>query len=594
MLSAILAACSSGPLQPGPVGTPPEQFSSLKSHGDHYLAQAKRAEPTDAFSWRVLAIRAFLEEQQLAKAQQLLAQLQKDVSPEQAPTLDLLTSALSLARGQVVEAEQQLAKVNQGALSRDAKSYYFWLQAKRLEQQQQPIDAAAMLVKRHELLSASEQSSNRERIYALLADSSAANLRQAQQSSDNKQFTGWLRLMAILNASGTDQEQRQWQLQSWQRTFPEHPGSYYLPEGIANAAVRLAAYQPRHIAVLLPLTGKLSEQADAIRNGILSAHQGQSSRVSFFDTTKQSMTDIYQQLQNSEVDFIIGPLLKDKLTELANLDIALPVLALNMPNQAQHDLAHRYYFSLAPDAEAAEAARHMWEQGHQQPLVFAPNNALGKRMAHGFNQQWQQQTGQKARIAYFNSKQSIENDVRRALNTKASAPSAKAGEIQPISELENTPKSGSIDSVFMASNATETRFILPYFDFVRDSRAQRLPTYVTSRSYTEDNEAPMSELNQLQLADMPWLFGSAPQLKEEVALLWPDRNASWLRLFALGYDALTLVPQLTDLQMGSPAVAGLTGELTVSEQGVVQRQLQWMEYRDGTWQAQINDTIPWQ
>src|SRR5699024_7878359 len=109
----------------------PEQFSSLKSHGDHYLAQAKRAEPADAFSWRVLAIRAFLEEQQLDKAQQLLAQLQKDVSPEQAPTLDLLTSALSLARGQVVEAEQQLAKVNQGALSRDAKSYYFRLQAKR-------------------------------------------------------------------------------------------------------------------------------------------------------------------------------------------------------------------------------------------------------------------------------------------------------------------------------------------------------------------------------------------------------------------------------------------------------------------------------
>ena len=594
MLSATLAACSSGPLQQGPVGAPPEQFSSLKSSGDHYLAQAKRAEPADAFSWRVLAMRAFLEEQQLDKAQQLLAQLQKEASPEHTPSLDLLTSALSLARGEVAEAEQQLATVNQGALSREAQGYYFWLQAERLEQQQQPIEAAAMLVKRHELLSASEQSSNRERIYALLAGSSTADLRQAQQSSDNKQFTGWLRLMAILNASGTDQEQRQWQLQSWQRTFPEHPASYYLPQGIDNATVRLAAYQPRHIAVLLPLTGKLSEQADAIRNGILSAHQGQSSRVSFFDTTKQSMTDIYQQLQNSEVDFIIGPLLKDKLTELANLDIALPVLALNMPNQTQHDLAHRYYFSLAPDAEAAEAARHMWEQGHQQPLVFAPNNALGKRMAHGFNQLWQLQTGQGARIAYFNSKQSIENDVRRALNTKVHAPSAKAGEIQLISELENTPKSGSIDSVFMASNATETRFILPYFDFVRDSRAQRLPTYVTSRSYTEDNEAPMSELNQLQLADMPWLFGSAPQLKEEVALLWPDRNASWLRLFALGYDALTLVPQLTDLQMGSPAIAGLTGELTVSEQGVVQRQLQWMEYRDGTWQAQINDTIPWQ
>ena len=594
MLSALLAACGLVPLQQGPVEAPPKQFSSLKHNGEHYLAQAKRAEPADAFSWRVLALRALLEEQQLDKAKQLLAQLQKEATPEQQITVELLAGALAVAQGQMADAKQQLAHINQEALSPEARGYYYWLQAQRLEQQQQPIDAAAMLVKRHELLSANEQSTNRERIYTLLSDSSAVELRQAQQSSDNQQVIGWLRLMAILNTSGTDNEQRQWQLQSWQRTYPEHPGSYYLPEGLANATVSLEAYQPRHIAVLLPLTGKLSEQADAIRNGVLSAHQGQSSRVSFFDTTKQSMTDIYQQLQTNDVDFIVGPLLKDKLTELANLDVALPVLALNMPNQTQHDLAHRYYFSLAPDAEAAEAARHIWEQGHQQPLVFAPNNALGKRMANGFNQQWQQQTGQGARIAYFNSKQSIENDVRRALNSKATTPSAKAGVIQPISELEATPKSGPIDAVFMASNSTETRFILPYFDFVRDSRASRLPTYVTSRSYIEGNEAPMSELNQLQLADMPWLFGSEPQLKEEVALLWPDRNASWLRLFALGYDALTLIPQLADLQMGAPAIAGLTGELTVNEQGVVQRQLQWMEYRDGTWQAQINDTNPWQ
>ncbi|GGB36645.1 penicillin-binding protein activator [Oceanisphaera marina] len=581
----MLLACGTGSMQQRLPEKAPGMFTTTEWSGEQYLQQAKTAKQADAFTWQVLAIRAWLQQDNVTAAKNQLAQLQKNAVPAQAPILSLLEAQVALTTKQLPLAEQLLTGIDKRVLTPDASSYYLLLQANRLEQQNQPIAAANMLIERHPLLSGPEQQANLERIHSLLAAESSLSLRQALNANNSEQVDGWLRLMAILNATGTEPAQRNWQLHSWYKSYPDHPASQYLPAGVDDEAkLELDAYQPSHIAVLLPLSGKLATQADAIRNGISSAHQGQSSRLSFFDTNGTDMSSLYQQIQQTGADFILGPLLKENIESLASLDPAIPQLALNMPAQFV-DLPHRYYFSLSPEAEAAEAALYMWEQGHRQPLVFAPDNELGRRAAAEFNTRWQQQSGQAARLAYFSSKQSIEADVRRALRSQPAK--AAAGVIQPIESAGVAPAAGPIDSVFMASNATETRFILPYFDFVRDSRSKRLPTYVTSRSYIPGGEAPMSELNELQLADMPWLFGSAPQLMGEVERLWPASNATWLRLFALGYDAQALIPQLTDLRMGSAAVPGLTGELSISDQGVVQRRLQWMEYKDGDWQQHL-------
>ena len=541
-------------------------FSTLEHSGEQYIKQASKAKPLDAFSWRVLAIRAWLQENNVVAAQDQLTNLQRSASPEQLPILSLLEAQMALVTGHEPLAEQLLSGIARDSLAPNVLGYYLLIQANRLEQQQQPIAAADMLAQRHQYLAGPTQQANLERIYALLAPLSSDTLRGALTNNYGPNTQAWLQLLAILNAPNSNIEQRNWQLNSWRNSHPEHPGAYYLPADLPDSsAMTTGSYQPNHIAVLLPLSGQLATQAAAIRYGIERAHQGQASRLSFIDTQANDMAKVYQQIQAAGADFIIGPLVKGDIAALANLDPAMPQLALNMPpnNQA---LAHRYYFGLSPESEAADAARHMWEQGHRQPLVFAPGNELGKRSATEFNRIWQQLSGQGVRLAYFSSQQAIESDVRRALNTAGG--------------------SGAIDSLFMAANATETRFILPYIDFVRDSRAKPLPTYVTSRSFIPSGSAPMSELNGIHLADMPWLFGSDVQLMADVQQRWPNKDSSWLRLYAFGYDALNLVPQLTDLRTGSIPTSGLTGELSVNEQGVVQRRLQWMEYQDGNWQAE--------
>ena len=566
VLSYLLLACSTGTVSQRLSDTPPDMFSTLENSGEQYLKQVRSANPDDAFSWQVLAIRAWLQENNVAAANKQLTALQAKATPKQQPILSLLEAEMALVTGHDKLAEQLLGKIDRNSLAPKVLGFYLLQQANRLEQQNQPIAAADMLAQRHKNLAGSGKQANRERIYALLVGVSSVNLHAALADNYPPNTQAWLRLMAILNDQNTSEAQRNWQLNSWRNNYPKHSAAYYLPEGLADTDMLSADnYQPQHIAVLLPLSGQLATQAAAIRNGIELAHRGQTSQLSFFDTQANNMAQVYQKVQAAGADFIIGPLLKDNIAALANLDPAMPQLALNMPAQNQA-LAHRYYFALSPESEAADAAEHMWEQGHRQPLVFVPSNELGKRSATEFNRIWQQLSGENARLAYFSSQQAIETDVRRALNTAGG--------------------SGAIDSVFMASNATETRFILPYFDFVRDSRTQRLPTYVTSRSYIPDNQAPMSELNAIKLADMPWIFGSEAQLKAQVEQQWPRKDSSWLRLFALGYDALKLIPQLTELRISSGSMFGLTGDLSVSEQGLIERRLQWMEYQDGDWQTE--------
>ncbi|MBU3823500.1 MAG: penicillin-binding protein activator, partial [Candidatus Oceanisphaera merdipullorum] len=86
-------------------------FSTIEHSGEQYLKQARDAKPADAFSWQVLAVRAWLQENNVQAARNLLTQLQKGASPEQQSIVSLLDAAQALLTGQDKLAEQQLASI---------------------------------------------------------------------------------------------------------------------------------------------------------------------------------------------------------------------------------------------------------------------------------------------------------------------------------------------------------------------------------------------------------------------------------------------------------------------------------------------------
>ena len=64
--------------------------------------------------------------------------------------------------------------------------------------------------------------------------------------------------------------------------------------------------------------------------------------------------------------------------------------------------------------------------------------------------------------------------------------------------------------------------------------------------------------------------------------IWPASVGRRSRLYALGYDAYTLVPLLSSLRRDAVSgIAGLTGNLELVENGRVSRELEWARVVNG-------------
>jgi outer membrane PBP1 activator LpoA protein len=67
-------------------------------------------------------------------------------------------------------------------------------------------------------------------------------------------------------------------------------------------------------------------------------------------------------------------------------------------------------------------------------------------------------------------------------------------------------------------------------------------------------------------------------LANQTKQLWPQRQDTLLRLFAMGFDAYNLLPNLRRLKTLPQLVSqGLTGEIKVDQQGVLHRRLPWAQ-----------------
>ena len=82
-------------------------------------------------------------------------------------------------------------------------------------------------------------------------------------------------------------------------------------------------------------------------------------------------------------------------------------------------------------------------------------------------------------------------------------------------------------------------------------------------------------------------------LRDKVQALWPQANNDLLRFFAMGYDAMTLVPHLAELSSApEQQLSGLTGTLSLDEQGTVHRQLHWVTLEKTSEPSNATPTTP--
>ncbi|WP_429207680.1 penicillin-binding protein activator [Aeromonas veronii] len=553
----------------------PSAFSNLTKNAQWYLEQVDPAKPAEAFTWQMLAARSYLALGQAKPASALFQQLQKQAKdPVQKAQLQLLQAHLLLAQGHANQALILLEGKPEVVLDADTQKDWYRQRVVLQLDINNKFGAAKSLIALEPYLNQSEQATNHQQIWSLLKSMTPSTLQALEEAPAPDVTTGWLRLAALVNEFGAQPNLLARQLAGWKRDFPNHPAQKDMPAGLGDLAAT-ASTSVQQIAVLLPLSGNLEPQGAAIRNGMLMSYkenQGQFT-LNFYDTQSKSTGDLYKQAIQEGADMIIGPLLKDRVEELLKANPTVPVLALNeLDKPVVNDTT--YYFSLSAAADAAQAAQYLYTQGYRKPLLIAAQGRIGYSSIKAFEQSWATLSQDKPVVATFGARNEVQGMVKNALSGRSTA---RAGEVVQLSDA--APR--SIDAVYVVANSLETRMIKPYVD-VSVNPMGSLPIYTSSRGYDSVATEVASELNGMHIADMPLLLGGYEKQREQIALLWPQTQGDLLRLFAMGYDAVSLAENLQQMRkVGGMQQAGMSGQLSVDAQGNIVRMLSWGTYQNG-------------
>jgi uncharacterized protein len=397
----------------------------------------------------------------------------------------------------------------------------------------------------------------------------------------------WYQLAAIGKNNQTDLEQQLAQLQSW---MSDWPAKNNLPADL-QLLQSLIEKQPKKIALLLPQQGKLAEAGDAVRDGFFAAYYlavnrgRQTPEVRQYDTSKDVLL-AYQQAVTEGADLIIGPIEKEKVTELSLMpSLEVPVLSLNYTDTANNlTITNLYQFGLAVEDEARQAARQAFLDGHRQAMIIVPAQEWAERSSQAFATEWQILGGTIVNRSQFQVTGKISNTYAKTIKDALliDESQTRSEQIQNFlgSKVEIAPRRRSdVDMIFLIATPDQARQIKPTFAF---HYAGDIPVYATSHIYSgEPNIKADGDLNGIRFTTMPWTFDKAIPEKQQIGQ-YTKSAAVYGRLHALGVDVFRLYARLPQLEQGPQMrLFGTTGTLGMQPDRRIEREQIWVQFNKG-------------
>ncbi len=340
-------------------------------------------------------------------------------------------------------------------------------------------------------------------------------------------------------------------------------------------------------SVQAPMQAPVTEQAPQT-----TAIANPAAEVKVYDTSTQPLDQVLNQVQQDGASIVVGPLLKNNVEELMKSRTPLNVLALNQPEQVQN-LPNVCYFALSPEDEARDAARHIHEQGKQAPLLLIPRSQLGDRVATAFAEEWQQLGGGIVLQQKFGSSAELRAGVNGGAGialtgspVTSSLPQQQGVTIGGLT-IPAPPTDaqisggGNVDAAYIIATPEEIGFIKPMIAMRNGSQAG-VSLYASSRS-AQGTAGPdfRLEMEGLQYSEIPMLAGANPALMQQ-ALSSVRNDYSLARLYAMGVDAWALANHFTQMrQVPGFELNGNTGDLTATQDCVINRKLSWLKYQQG-------------
>ncbi len=510
----------------------------------------------------------------------------------------LLETELALARNNEDKALGLLRQIHNPDTLPDGGQQYYRLQARAYAMAGNPLEAARQFIKLDSRLrDPEEKRANQLAIWEQLSILSDQALIQLRTSPPPDSLSGWMELVFLTRQAAGDQQEWSRSLEDWRYRYPHHPAEQALLPVMLNQAARIGP-PPDRIAVLLPFSGRTATIAGSIRDGILAArYHGQARpEIRFYDTSgDQPVALLYQQAVLDGAEIIIGPLLKDKIQQLADSGpLTIPVLALNQIGTnadsavGEADAAEAgtlYQFGLAPEDDARQAAERILADDHFKIVAMVPENSWGQRVLEAFRIHYTELGGEIVATGnYAPGSADFGTSIKNSLNLTGSVQRRRAVERLFGESLEFQPRRRQdASAVFLLAFPRQARLIQPQLRF---HGAGDLPVYSTSHVFTGKWNAKLDkDMDGIQFCDIPWILdrkNTWAELRKQLNTLWPARSKRHPRLFALGIDAYRVLPWLEVLENPGPgSFTGATGALSMDSHRHLHRRLKWARFRKG-------------
>nr|WP_136252594.1 penicillin-binding protein activator [Ningiella ruwaisensis] len=380
--------------------------------------------------------------------------------------------------------------------------------------------------------------------------------------------------LSVIEDSSLNDKQRQAQLLALIRQQQNNNPGLLIPNAITQY-LSVDVPEQQKIAVLLPLSGRLASQGDAIKQGIIAGYMQNlvssnsaafdeisvvpSPLVEFIDTgSENTLNDSINAERLSAYTSVVGPLLKPHIDAVKNMvDKNTLLIALNTieadtedknepgllvnysePLQAEHALnqsqaitpnaeeAHQTlsaFFALSPEQEAVNLARLIQTEGIKHPIIIHDNASITHRMLDAFLDEWtstqksmlkNEDKLYKPSIVSYADNQSMRVGITSALDVLQSEK-----RISQLSNLANervysvTRNRRDVDAFVVFARPNEVELINPIIESSMSLFSdEQIPVYASSMSYNhKQNRNSLRDLRNLVFLDMPFLM---PEMRE--------------------------------------------------------------------------------
>ena len=582
-----LSACTSSEATQKIAST--NAFGPLNLTTEEYQQAFDDASSDTSFKAQVLLTRSQIVSGDLDKAasniNDLYANAQTDVQKDQA---SLVKAMLLVKQNQLKEASALLNQINYQALPKQSLSYYLILNsnvnAKLYRQTKDPQYELTAFKNKATLLKIVEKKADRATVINqsndLLKVLSDKDLAQAMKSAQSDYDKGFIEYAIITRSQSSELQQQA--LADFSKKYPNHPVNELIastntqdtasaetadntvvdndaatssddatPENAAPANVPANALfkfsDGDRIAVLLPLSGRFAPiVGEPAKLGILAAlkDRNSNSKVVFYDTNKNNISEIVAKVQNDGTKLVIGPILKPEVNALNATGLKVPSIVLNQPEGSKP--ANQWYFDLGPNYEGAIAASKIYADGYKKPVVIAQSSdTASQRSVHSFKTTFSK-VNANVPVCYYSDAATIKTSMSNC----------------PLSEADSAYVNASVvDAVAIKAAIPSTVHV-----------------YLTDKSYIGVNNSSQElALKGSTLGDMPWLLTDSP-LKDSFMQSLPKANNQVQRVFAAAYDSVNFALEIEKLAANKDDVLhGLSGDISLGQNGLIESTPMWVD-----------------